>query len=642
MIGPILTVRDGQLHRDNRPHQLIAGSMHYFRIHPGQWEDRLDRLAALGVNAVDTYIPWNFHEVPVARLERDTPDRSGRPGFDFDGARDIHRFFALAAARELDVVVRPGPYICAEWDNGGLPSRVTGLPGIQVRTSDERFLAEVEGWFDAVVPIIAANQAGRGGNVVAVQVENEYGSFADDASYLRWVADALRQRGLTELLFTADGATPDMLEAGSLPEILAAQTFGSDARSAYELHQRRTPGNPFWCAEFWSGWFDHWGENHHVRAASSAAEGLDDILSRGGSVSIYMAHGGTNFGLWAGANHDGRALQPTVTSYDSDAPIAEDGTLTDKFEKMRAVLARHRGERLPDRPEQPRRVAARALPVLRHNDLLAVARQQPATCTPGPSTFEQLGVAAGLVLYRARPQLVEGRHELTIHGLRDRAIIYIDGRVIGTLEAGDPPLRIAGRAGPIDLEILVESLGRINYGHRLGEAKGILGGVQLGRRLVTGWQHHALALDQWGIPDLQSAANAGAGGGAGAPAGADADADADACDGQVSRAAGLPGPAPRDPFIEAGGIGTAMLTVAEPADAFLTFPGFGKGFVWVNGYLLGRYWCRGPQRTLYLPAPALRGGRNDIVLLELEHFGEQIDVVPGPQLGRPEPYIEHL
>jgi beta-galactosidase len=637
MSGPILTVRDGQLYRDNRPHRLIAGSMHYFRIHPGQWEDRLDRLAALGVNAVDTYIPWNFHEMPVAPLEHGAPDRSGRPGFDFDGARDIHRFFALAAARGLDVVARPGPYICAEWDNGGLPARVTGLPGIRVRTSDERFLAEVEAWFDAVVPIIAANQAGRGGNVVAVQIENEYGSFADDASYLRWVADALRQRGLTELLFTADGATPDMLEAGSLPDIPAAQTFGSDARSAHELHQRRAPENPFWCAEFWSGWFDHWGENHHVRAASSAAEGLDDILGLGGSVSIYMAHGGTNFGLWAGANHDGRALQPTVTSYDSDAPIAEDGTLTDKFETMRAVLGRHRGERLPDRPEQPRRVRPCALRVLRHNDLLAVARRQPSVCTPGPATFEELKIAAGLVLYRARPVVVEGPHELTIHGLRDRAIIYVDGRVVGTLEPGDPPLRIAGRSGPIDLDILVESLGRINYGHRLGESKGILGGVQLGRRLVTGWRHHALALDQWGAPDLHRAA------GITNPPSETPSASGPRPDGEPVCAAGPPtGSAPRDPFIEAGGIGTATLTVDQPADAFLTFPGFGKGFVWVNGYLLGRYWCRGPQRTLYLPAPVLHAGRNDIVVLELEHFGERIDVVAGPQLGRPEPYIEHL
>ncbi|MFC8877281.1 glycoside hydrolase family 35 protein, partial [Streptomyces ardesiacus] len=399
----VLTHADGTLLRNGRPHRLLAGSLHYFRVHPGHWADRLRRLAALGLNTVDTYVPWNFHE----RTEGDIR---------FDGPRDLTGFVRLAQEEGLDVVVRPGPYICAEWDNGGLPAWLTGTPGMRLRTSHGPFLAAVDRWFDELIPRIADLQAGRGGPVVAVQIENEYGSYGDDHAYVRHVRDALVARGVTELLYTADGPTALMQDGGALPGELAAATLGSRPARAAELLRSRRPGEPFFCAEFWNGWFDHWGEKHHVRPADGAAETVGDILDEGGSVSLYMAHGGTNFGLWAGANHDGDRIRPTVTSYDSDAPIAENGALTPKFFALREKLTALDASGPPrPLPADPPVLAPRELPVTRRAALLDALRAaaEPVSA-PLPLSFEELSLASGLVLYEAEPLLPPGTHELTV------------------------------------------------------------------------------------------------------------------------------------------------------------------------------------------------------------------------------------
>jgi beta-galactosidase len=589
--APLLTYADGTLLRDGRPHRVLSGSLHYFRVHPGQWADRLDRLAALGLNTVDTYVPWNFHERTPGEVR-------------FDGWRDVARFLRLAQERGLDAIVRPGPYICAEWDNGGLPAWLTGLPGMRPRTSHPAFLEAVARWFDAVVPRIAQLQAGSGGPVVAVQIENEYGSYGDDRDYVRWVRDALVERGVTELLYTADGPTPLMQDGGSVPGHLAAATFGSRPEQAAALLRSRRPGEPFLCAEFWNGWFDHWGEKHHVRSARSAAEDVGGILDEGGSLSLYMAHGGTNFGLWAGANHDGERLQPTVTSYDSDAPIAEHGALTEKFFALRERLAAVCGTELPPVPADPPVLAPRTLPVTRGAALLDALRATgTAVRAPAPLAFEELGQSSGLVLYEAEPLLPEGSHVVTVTGLHDRAQVFVDGAPVAVLETETASFTVRGTGAPVRLALLVENQGRINYGPLLGQGKGILGGVRVERRLVHGWTMYRLPLDEWSPRDLAAAAAA-------APAGGRA------------------------------GFATARLVVDEPADAFLALPGFGKGFAWVNGTLLGRYWHIGPQTTLYVPRPLLRAGENSVTLLELEHLGEHLALEAGPRLGPPEEYVE--
>ncbi|MGW3509167.1 glycoside hydrolase family 35 protein [Streptomyces sp. NPDC000994] len=588
---PALSHPDGELLRHGRPHRVLAGSLHYFRVHPDQWPDRLARLAAMGLNTVDTYVPWNFHERHRGQAR-------------FDGWCDVERFLRLAQEAGLDAMVRPGPYICAEWDNGGLPAWLTGTPGMRPRSSHGPFLDAVAGWFDQLIPRLAALQSARGGPVVAVQIENEYGSYGDDHVYLRWVRDALVERGITELLFTADGPTELMLDGGTLPDELATATFGSQAAEAAALLRARRRGEPFVCAEFWNGWFDHWGERHHVRSPRSAAGTLGDILDAGGSVSLYMAHGGTNFGLWAGANHDGEAIQPTVTSYDSDAPIAEHGGLTPKFFALRDRLGAVTG--LPEQPPpaDPALLAPRVVPVVRGAELLggleAVSR---AVDSPHPPSFEELGQSSGLVLYRAHPKLPEGALELTVSGLHDRAQVFVDGAPAGVVDREAGSLTLHGTGRRVRLELLVENQGRINYGPLLGQGKGILGHVRVGRRMVNGWTTHPLPLDEWSAEEVDRAASA---------------------------------TDPRGP----AGFATARFTVDERADTFLAFPGFGKGFVWINGFLLGRYWEIGPQMTLYVPAPLLVQGENTVTLLELERLGERIELRDAPELGETEEYVE--
>ncbi|MFF2277739.1 glycoside hydrolase family 35 protein [Agromyces sp. NPDC058126] len=591
-----LAIADGGFLRDGRPHRIFSGSVHYFRVHPEQWRDRLERLVALGLNTVDTYVAWNFHE-------------RRRGAVDWSGWRDLERFIALAGELGLDVIVRPGPYICAEWDNGGFPAWLSGAPGMRLRSSHPAYLDAVDAWFAELLPRLAPLQAAHGGPIVAVQLENEYGSYGDDADYLAWLRDRLVAGGITELIYTADGPTELMQDGGSVPGVLATATFGSRAAQAASMLRERRDGEPFVCAELWNGWFDHWGDPHHVRTPAGAAGVVADILAEGGSLSLYMAHGGTNFGLWSGANHDGARLQPTQTSYDSHAPVAENGAITEKFRLIREVLVDVTGQVPPEASPTPAVLPAETLPLRRVAGLLETVRRAGREVrTAMPPSFEELGLDAGLALYRAEPIVPRGGALLTVRGLRDRAVVFVDGARVAVLDADEAAagVRIAGEGRAVVLELLVENQGRINYGPLLGEGKGILGGVQLDRRLVQRWSTRALPLDEWDAEALEALA-------VGASAGADK---------------------------TGGGLATATLTVEEPADAFLAFPGSGKGFVWVNGFLLGRYWEIGPQLTYYVPSPLLRAGENTITVLELERLGGTVELREQAELGPEQEYIE--
>ncbi|WP_199753235.1 glycoside hydrolase family 35 protein [Actinoplanes sp. ATCC 53533] len=586
-----LTWHGRRFYRHGAPHRILSGALHYFRVHPELWRDRLRRVADLGLNTVDTYVAWNFHQHRADRAPR------------FDGWRDLEAFVGIAAEEGLDVIVRPGPYICAEWSNGGLPSWLTARD-VAIRTSDPAFTGPVERWFDDLIPRIAALQAGAGGPVVAVQVENEYGSYGDDHAYLRWNRAALTARGIDELLFTADGPTELMLDGGTLPGTLTAATLGSAPGAARDLLARRRPGEPFVVAEYWNGWFDHWGERHHVRGVESTVRTLDGIIADGGSVSIYMAHGGTNFGLWAGANSRQGRLQPTVTSYDSDAPIAEDGALTAKFHALRATLGARGPLRVPERMPvlPPTRV-----PLTHRADLIDGLRAVPvpASSGPRPATFEQLGLDAGLTLHTAYPRIPEGDHKLVLTDVRDRAVVFADGIPIGVADPDHPELGVRGTGAIVRLEIVVESLGRINYGPLLGQHKGLLGPVLVDRRIVHGWTSAPIALPDWTPDDLRRATAA-------------------------------------TPTATSSGFAVATLHVDTPADTFLALPGSAHGLVWVNGFLLGRYWEIGPQVTLYCPAPLLHAGDNTVTVLETDRLGPALELHDRPQLGPTEEYVEEF
>lgn len=585
-IAPAIISRDGRFIRDGTPHRILAGALHYFRVHPDQWEDRLRRLAAMGANTVDTYVAWNFHE----RVE-------GEPRF--DGWRDLEAFIRLAGEVGLDVFLRPSPYICAEWSNGGLPFWLTGRVSA-LRTSDREYLAAVDRWYDELIPRVVPLQAAYGGPIVAVQIENEYGSYGSDRTYLEHQRDALISRGIVELLTTADGITTDMITHGSVPGALPTFTFGTGVATAQEL---RRPEDALMCSELWGGWFDHWGEQHHVRSAESMIGTVDELLAAGGSVSVYMAHGGTNFGLWNGANHDG-ALQPTITSYDSDAPIDEAGALGDKFEALRAAFAPYHDGELPERPAPSPVLPAQSVALDPIIDLREFVEALPliGETTPMPQTFEQLGVEDGIVVYQARID-VPADAAVDVDVLHDRATVFIDDERVGTLERdGELSLTLPGGARQAQLTIVVESLGRINYGPHTGEGKGIMRGVRVnGRRYVHGWTHRALPVDA-------------------APR-ADAPAKRAAAGGPVD------------------GVARATVEVETPADAWLAFPGGAKGMVWLNGFLLGRYWKVGPQETLYAPAPLWRSGANEIVVLDTDGLGTTVEVRERSEFGPTEEFV---
>ncbi|NEC65494.1 glycoside hydrolase family 35 protein [Streptomyces sp. SID9727] len=582
------TVGDDDFRIDGKPVRLLSGALHYFRVYEGQWDHRLAMLRAMGLNCVETYVPWNLHE-PLPGRFRDT------------GA--LGRFLDAAHRAGLWAIVRPGPYICAEWENGGLPAWVTGRFGRRVRTRDEGYLDAVRAWFAELLPQVAERQIDRGGPVIMVQAENEYGSYGTDAVHLRRVTELLRAYGVEVPLFTSDGPEDHMLTGGSVPGLLATANFGSGAREAFRVLRRHQASGPLMCMEFWCGWFEHWGAPPVVREPAQAAAALAEILECGASVNVYMAHGGTNFAGWAGANRSGplqdEELLPTVTSYDYDAPVDEYGRATEKFRLFREVLAGYADGPLPPPPPEPVGLAAPVRAELTEwaplDAVLEALGDEEAAESGVPPTFEELGVDRGLVRYRVAVPGPRRPYTLAVAGLRDRAVVYVDGVRRGVLSEGAAALA-EPVAGPAEVELWVESLGRVNYGPRLGEPKGVTGGVLHERQYLHGVRARALRLDAFEEP--------------GAVAGV-----------------------PFAPVDGEGGTGLYRGTfeLAAGADhAGLGLPGWTRGFVWVNGFCLGRYWSAGPQHTLYVPGPVLRDGVNEVWVLETEGAGARyVELGPG-------------
>ncbi|MBP0454203.1 beta-galactosidase [Kitasatospora sp. RG8] len=581
---------------DGRPLRLLSGALHYFRSLPEQWPGHLRMLRAMGLNTVETYVPWNLHEPS--------------PGsYDFTGRADLGAFLRAAADAGLHAIVRPSPYICAEWENGGLPWWLLADRSLPLRTGDPRYLAHVDRWYDTLIPLLAEHQTTRGGNVLMVQIENEYGSYGTDRGYLAHLAEGLRARGIDVPLCTSDGPEDFFLTGGTLPGHLATVNFGSRAGEAFAELRRHRPQDPPMCMEFWNGWFDHWGKPHTTRSAEDAAGTLEEILAAGASVNLYMAHGGTNFGTWAGANTDdprtGEGYLPTVTSYDYDAPLDERGAPTAKFWAFREVLSAYADGAVPE-PEElppllaPRRVELdRSLPLSDVVDHLSTGAVHSAV----PLSFEELGVQHGLVRYRGTIPGPRADHPLTVQGLADRAHVHVDGVHLATLERDveHEPLKVAVPGREARLELLVESMGRVNYGAATGDRKGVAALLHT-QQFLHGWTADPMPLAD-GTPDRLpwGAARAAEGTAPGGPA----------------------------PTFHRG-----TFEVAEPADGHLALPGWTKGYVWVNGFLLGRYWDRGPQRTLYLPWPVLRSGTNEITVLELDRCADPaVELRPGPDLG---------
>lgn len=581
-----LAAGDSTFLLDGQPFRIIAGELHYPRIPREYWRARMRMARAMGLNTITTYVFWDLHE--------------RRPGhFDFTGNLDVAAFVRTAQQEGLYVILRPGPYVCSEWDLGGLPWWLYADTTLVVRSRDPRFLAAAGRYLDRLGRELAPLLSTRGGPIIAVQVENEYGSFDSDSVYLRRVRDLVVHAGFGgALLYTADG--PDQLPAGTLTGTPAVVNFGpGDADTAFARLIRFRPAGPRMAGEWWAGWFDQWGGRHEVTDAQREARELDWMLGRRYSVNLYMFHGGTTFGLLNGANHDARnGYRPQTTGYDYDAALDEGGRPSRKFALFREVIARHEpGVTLPEVPATAPVIAIPRFPLTQAVPLVAAGLLGRPVVGERPKTFEALGVDFGYVLYRTR---LEGpaHGALVLGGLRDYAVVSLAGRVVGTLDRRlrQDSLLLDVPAGEAVLEVLVENGGRINFGRQLvRDWKGLTGTVTFAGRELSGWEMYPLPLEE--LRPIRFPA--------------------------VTTASEPVGPGGLTPPTLYRG----TFTVQDLGDTWLDLGGWGKGVVWVNGHNLGRFWNIGPPRTLYLPGPWLRRGENEIVVLDL--VPEEVQSVEG-------------
>jgi beta-galactosidase len=556
-------VEDGKFLLDGKPFQIISGEMHYPRVPRAYWRARLRMAKAMGLNAITTYVFWNVHEP--------------RPGvYDFTGQNDIAEFIREAQSEGLYVILRPGPYVCAEWEWGGYPAWLLKDHSIVVRSSDPKFMDPTRRWLLRLGKELAPLQIANGGPIIAVQVENEYGSFGKDHAYMKQIHHDLIDAGFTKAqLYTADGA--DQLPDGALPELPAVINFGTgEAKNDFAKLRKLRPNGPFMNGEYWAGWFDHWGEKHHTTDAQKQADELAWILAQGYSISIYMFHGGTSFGWMNGANSNGKNYEPDTTSYDYDAPLDESGRATPKFFLFRDVISKATGITPPAVPSVDLPTAIPAFK-LEQSSSLWQTLPKPVVSKQLLS-MEDLNQAYGYILYRT-VIAVPTQGELVLDELHDYAQIFANGKIIGTLDRrlGQSHLTVDLTSPSTRLDILVENTGRVNFTTVIrGERKGITKQVTLAGKPITNWQIYSLPMSAPDKLAFNSATCAGA------------------C------------------FYR------GTLQVAKVADTFLDTSSFTKGFVWINGHPLGRIWNIGPQKTLYLPAPWLKQGANDVIVFDLE------------------------
>lgn len=564
--------------------KLISGSIHYFRVPPDYWRDRLVKLKNLGCNTVETYIPWNGHEPHKGK-------------FCFTGLYDVEAFVRLAQSLGLWVILRPSPYICAEWEFGGLPAWLLQQDGMRLRCSDPAYLAHVREYYDVLIPRLVPLQITHGGPVLLMQVENEYGSYGDDKAYLAALRDMLRERGVDVPLVTSDGPEHDMLACGKCEGVFQTGNFGSQTQARFGFMAEQGI-QPLMCMEYWCGWFDHWGCGKHAQTdgAASARE-FGEILDRGHG-NIYMFHGGTSFGLMNGANYYDE-LTPDVTSYDYDALLTEDGRVTEKYRLFQAEIAKRVGPTPQMATEDIPRMAYGEAKEVASAPLMTLAEQLPAVQSLVPRSMERLGQSYGYTLYRTTLTNEAELTSIRLVDANDRAHVLLDGHIIATLYdrelltaytfAQPVPVRSGAR-----LEILVENMGRVNYSFMLErQRKGIDGCVVLNGHQHYGWE--MVALDEAALCSLQM-------------------------EGQ-SAVAGAPS------------VRRLSFRVEQRGDTFLALPGWGKATVFLNGFCLGRMWEIGPQKRLYVPGPMLRQGENELLIVETEgHTGKAL-LLDEPDLG---------
>ena len=593
----MFTIKGDKFYLNDKPIVLRSGAMHYFRVPKEYWEDRLKKLKAMGLNTVETYVAWNLHEKTQGE-------------YDFNDMLDIHEFILLAKSLSLYVIIRPGPYICAEFDNGGFPAYLYKDKNVVLRSSEPTYLEYVKSWFTRLFEEFSDLQISKGGNVIAMQIENEYGSYGSDKAYLKALVDMYKELGIDCLLFTADGGAKDAFTSGgSLPEIYKTLTFGSTPKTAFDCLNGIETG-PKCCMEFWVGWFDNWLTDHHSRPVEDVMKDLQYFIDNDISFNLYMFTGGTNFSFTAGANLVDEYL-PTITSYDYGAPLGEYGNYTPLYHAIRkSILKRDRikEEDLP-LPSEVKTQNVGAVKLTKSASLLSnLDNISKPIKSHVPLSFADMGMTNGYAFYSTK---IKGKYtlapyemaglwtdtSLTLCNLNDLGYLYIDGKFNGRYWRNDAKrlhkfamhsVELGDFNGEKKIDLLVDAMGGVNYGAFMGEQKGIEA-LMISQQFVYDWECRALDMNKLESLDF---------------------------DGKNQVPCFLMGE-----------------FTAKKQDCFVKLDGFTKGFVVVNGKNLGRYWNIGPQKTLYLPGCYLNDGINKIIVFEQEGYhSPQIEIIDHPIL----------
>jgi len=565
------TLSDSTFVLDGKPFVIISGEMHYPRVPREAWRQRMKMAKAMGLNTIGTYVFWNLHEPQKGK-------------FDFSGNNDVAEFVKIAREEGLWVILRPSPYVCAEWEFGGYPYWLQNEKGLVVRSKESQYLKEYEAYIKEVGKQLAPLQVNHGGNVLMVQIENEYGSYGNDKEYLAINQRLFKEAGFDGLLYTCDPAAD--VANGLLEGLMPAVNGLDNPQKVKALVRGLNKGKgPFFIAEWYPAWFDWWGAPHHTVPAAKYTGKLDSVLRAGISINMYMFHGGTTRGFMNGANYkDTSPYEPQISSYDYDAPLDEAGNATDKFMQFRSVIQKY----LPKAEVLPAVPAAKpviAIPSIVFKSAVRLRDILPAGIkNRDPLTFEALNQDYGFVWYRT--ELSGGKTgTLKLQALRDYAIVMLNGKPVGTLDRrlGQDSLTMTLPAGKVQLDILVENLGRINFGKYLLEnKKGITEKVLFAGTELKNWQMYGLPFGSVASIPFKTKFTADS-----------------------------------SPVIK-----KAFFKLDQSGDTYLDMSKWGKGVVWVNGHNLGRYWEIGPQQTLYVPAEWLKKGDNELVVLELLNTGQ--------------------
>ena len=575
------TQGDGTFLLDGKPFIVKAAELHYARIPREYWDHRIKMCKALGMNAICAYVFWNYHEP--------------QPGvWDFSGNHDLAAFMELCKKNGMWVIVRPGPYVCAEWEMGGLPWWLLKDRSIKLRTLDEKFMKPAIAFENNVAEVLAPYRLENGGNIIMVQVENEYGSYAKDKPYVSAMRDALRAAGWDKTtLFQCDWSSN--FTDNALDDLVWTMNFGTGANVLDQFKKlgELRPNAPRMCSEYWSGWFDGWGRAHETRPATDMVNGISTMLDNGISFSLYMTHGGTSFGWWAGANNTGFA--PDCTSYDYDAPIDEQGAATEKYYQLRELLQKHSDVKLP---AVPKPLPIISIPEVKFEEMAPLFRAgntPKAIESHDALPVEQYNQGYGNILYTTTlPDLKAGAY-LRISDMCDYAIVTIDGNPVGKLYRGNGyettlQLKNEVKAGA-QLEIFIEVMGRINYSKLIHDPKGITDKVEV--FTTDGKNDLTYNLKDWKVYLYPY--------------------DLDYNDLSYIPITNTQQPSP----ITQPAYYRAEFSLTKTGDTYLDMRTWGKGLVWVNGHCIGRFWEVGPQQTLYLPGCWLKKGKNEIVVLDI-------------------------